>query len=90
MSNAQLSTVQPTAQDASAYRSYLVRFWQSSEQGQWRASAQCVQTGNTLLFGDIPSLLIFLNTEFVTPVEIETAIPAPLQPSAETRMSDYR
>lgn len=32
---------------ANTYRSYLVRFWQSKEQGCWRASVQCVQTGNT-------------------------------------------
>jgi hypothetical protein len=48
---------------ASAYRSYLVRFWQSSEQGTWCASAQCVQTGNTVLFGAVESLLVFLQTE---------------------------
>lgn len=45
------------------YRSYLVRFWQSNEQGTWRASAQCVQSGNTILFGDVASLLAFLQTE---------------------------
>lgn len=48
---------------ANPYRSYLVRFWQSNEQGGWRASAQCVQTGNTLRFGDVGSLLTFLHTE---------------------------
>ncbi|MEZ4734669.1 MAG: hypothetical protein R3E79_46855 [Caldilineaceae bacterium] len=48
-----------------AYRSYLVRFWQSNEQGDWRASAQCVQSGSTLLFGDVESLLAFLQQEFV-------------------------
>lgn len=46
-----------------AYRSYLVRFWQSNEQGCWRASAQCVQTGNMVLFGDVEHLLAFLQTE---------------------------
>jgi len=45
---------------ASAYHSYLVRFWQSGEQGCWRASAQCVQSGNTVLFADIEQLLTFL------------------------------
>jgi hypothetical protein len=45
---------------ASAYHSYLVRLWQSSEQGAWRASAQCVQSGNTVLFADIDHLLAFL------------------------------
>jgi hypothetical protein len=48
---------------ANTYRSYLVRFWQSHEQGSWRASAQCVQTGNTVLFGDVASLFAFLQTE---------------------------
>ena len=57
-------TDSPTSrQTANAYRSYLVRFWQSNEQGCWRASAQCVQTGNTVLFGDVASLLTFLQTE---------------------------
>lgn len=45
------------------YLSYLVRFWQSNEQGCWRASAHCVQTGNTVLFGDVEHLLAFLHTE---------------------------
>ncbi len=45
------------------YRSYLVRFWQSNEQGCWRAAAQCVQTGNTVRFGEVESLLAFLQTE---------------------------
>lgn len=48
---------------ANTYRSYLVRFWQSNQQGSWRASAQCVQTGNTVLFGDVESLLAFLQAE---------------------------
>ena len=47
----------------STYRSYMVRFWQSNEQGGWRASAQCVQTGNTVLFGNVESLLAFLHAE---------------------------
>ena len=45
------------------YHSYLVRLWQSNEQSVWRASAQCVQTGNTILFGDIEQLMTFLKTE---------------------------
>lgn len=55
---------------ANMYRSYLVRFWQSNGHGCWRASAQCVQTGNILLFGDVESLLAFLQTELkATPQE---------------------
>jgi|GEM_PF-2771446 len=48
---------------ADHYRSYLVRFWQSNEAGCWRASAQCVQTDSTVLFGDVTSLLAFLQAE---------------------------
>jgi len=58
------------------YRSYLVRFWQSTAQGGWRASAQCVQTGNTVLFGDVERLLAFLQTEIKgSPVKAEEASP---------------
>ncbi|MFZ4662320.1 MAG: hypothetical protein ACOYNY_35255 [Caldilineaceae bacterium] len=55
------------------YRSYLVRFWQSNEQGKWRASAQCVQTGNTVLFGSVERLLAFLQTEVTTTSASEDA-----------------
>lgn len=48
---------------AGHYRSYLVRFWQNNEAGRWRAAAQCVQTGSTLLFGDVAGLLAFFQTE---------------------------
>ena len=85
-----MSNSQRTTQNASAYRSYLVRFWQSSEQGQWRASAQCVQTGSTLLFGDIPSLLTFLNAEFATPLMLEDTATAPLRLNEAMRRADYR
>lgn len=53
----------PEPPPTSHYRSYLVRFWQSNEAGCWRASAQCVQTNSTLLFGDVASLLAFLHNE---------------------------
>jgi hypothetical protein len=55
-----MTTRQPVALPAGHYRSYLVRFWQSNEEGCWRASAQSVQTGVTMLFGDVASLLAFL------------------------------
>ena len=48
---------------ANAYQSYLVRLWQSGEQGEWRASAQCVQSGNTVLFADVEQLLAFLQRQ---------------------------
>jgi len=45
------------------YRSYLVRLWQSNEQGAWRASAQCVQTGKTFSFGSAELLMAFLEAQ---------------------------
>lgn len=62
-------TVSLTTLTTSVYRSYLVRFWQSTEQGSWRASTQCVQTGQTLHFSDVESLLIFLRNEVGTTKE---------------------
>ncbi len=68
------STGGPTA---NTYRSYLVRFWQSNEQGGWRASAQCVQTGNTVLFANVESLLAFLHAEInASPSEENVGITA--------------
>lgn len=58
------------------YRSYLVRFWQSGPEGGWRASAQCVQTGNTVLFGEIEQLLTFLQTEVNPPHAMPGTPPA--------------
>ena len=66
---------------ANTYRSYLVRFWQSNQQGSWRASAQCVQTGNTVLFGDVASLLTFLQTE-------TTGKPTTLEANIGTKVGD--
>lgn len=56
-------TVSPASSSTMRYRSYLIRIWQSHEQGSYRASAQCVQTGNTVLFGELPQLLAFLQSE---------------------------
>jgi hypothetical protein len=56
------------------YRSYLVRFWQSKEEGCWRASAQCVQTGGTLLFGDVAGLLAFFQNEHGSQPEEEAGV----------------
>ena len=71
-----------------AYRSYLVRFWQSNEQGRWRASAQCVQTGNTVLFGSVERLLAFLSMEIDARLGTEGVGPkegSPGAPSVPTR-----
>jgi hypothetical protein len=42
------------------YRAYLVRLWQDSQPGPWRASAQSVQTGEQVLFASLAELFIFL------------------------------
>lgn len=65
--------VQGGGPTSGVYRSYLVRFWQSNEQGCWRASAQCVQTGNTVLFGSVERLLAFLSAEIEAPANSEDA-----------------
>lgn len=61
--------VPTTTSTQNAYRSYLVRFWQSTELGGWRASAQCVQSGQTQHFSDVESLLTFLQHEISTAKE---------------------
>lgn len=45
------------------YRSYLVRLWQSNEEGAWRASAQCIQSGKTFSFGSAELLMAFLQAQ---------------------------
>jgi hypothetical protein len=65
--------IQGRGYTSGVYRSYLVRFWQSNDQGCWRASAQCVQTGNTVLFGSVERLLAFLQTEIGATPAIEKA-----------------
>ena len=69
-----------TTSPTGAYRSYLVRLWQSNVQGGWHASAQCVQTGNLVLFGAVEDLCAFLQTEITgssAPAESERpAVPA--------------
>ncbi|MEZ4681467.1 MAG: hypothetical protein R2932_45370 [Caldilineaceae bacterium] len=53
----------PESPAVNTYCSYLVRFWQSNEHGSWRASAQCVQTGDTILFGTVAQLVAFLQAQ---------------------------
>lgn len=53
-------------QGTQTYHSYLVRLWQSHEEGRWRASAQCVQTGRTVLFANVESLLAYLQKQAAT------------------------
>jgi hypothetical protein len=58
------------------YRSFLLRFWQESEQSPWRGSVQSVEDGTTVAFGDLESLLIFLLTRAEPPPKPSSAPPA--------------
>lgn len=63
--------------EVSAYQSYLVRLWQSTEQGSWRASAQCVQSGHTVLFGELNQLLAFLQRQVTQGAEADVGATPP-------------
>jgi len=45
------------------YCSYLVRLWQETPETPWRASAQSVQSGETVRFGSLQALYIFLEAQ---------------------------
>ena len=51
------------------YRSYLLRFWQESEQSPWRGSVQSVEDGATVAFGDLESLVLFLLNKAEPPLK---------------------
>jgi len=70
------------------YRSYLVRIWQSHEQGSYRASAQCVQTGNTVLFGELSQLLAFLKSEVNVTLITDAAAPPTEAVASATDVAD--
>lgn len=53
------------------YHSYLIRLWQDHVQGPWRASAHCVQTGETVRFGSIEALLAYLMDQSATAREAD-------------------
>lgn len=48
------------------YHSYLLRFWRSSPDGQWRASLQCTQSGETLRFASLESCFQYLQQQSQT------------------------
>ncbi|MCB0107394.1 MAG: hypothetical protein KDE53_15850 [Caldilineaceae bacterium] len=45
------------------YAAYLIRLWQDSPDGPWRASAQSVQTVEIVRFGSQQALYEFLENE---------------------------
>jgi hypothetical protein len=47
----------------SGYHSFMVRLWQDELQMPWRASAQSVQTGETICFADLENLFAFLQAQ---------------------------
>lgn len=50
--------------------SYLIRIWQSGQNGSWRASAQSIQSGETIRFADLASFFVFLEGQ-INPAEPE-------------------
>ena len=42
------------------YRSYLLRMWKESADGEWRSSLQDTQTRKTCCFGSLAELVAFL------------------------------
>lgn len=52
------------------YRAYLIRLWQESTHTPWRASAQCVQTGEKHFFGDLAALSAFLVEQTTTKSQV--------------------
>jgi hypothetical protein len=45
------------------YQAYLIRLWQDSRQSGWRASAQAVQSDETIRFGTLETLFAFLQDQ---------------------------
>lgn len=52
-----------TATQPMPYFAYLVRLWQETPDGPWRASAQSVRTGEIIRFGSQQALFAFLHNE---------------------------
>ena len=46
-----------------SYNTYLIRLWQDTPDGSWRASAQSIQGGEITRFGSLQALFAFLETE---------------------------
>lgn len=45
------------------YSAYLVRLWRDTPSTPWRASAQSVQSGETVRFGSLQALFAFLDAQ---------------------------
>jgi hypothetical protein len=53
-------------ESAAKYQSYLVRLWQDGPHTLWRATAQHVQTSETVHFADLDALFTFLWAQTVS------------------------
>lgn len=53
----------PSTQHRLNYAAYLIRLWQDTMDGPWRASAQSVQSGEVVRFGSLQDLFAFIMTE---------------------------
>jgi hypothetical protein len=63
------------SQLVSSYTAYLVRMWQDNEQTPWRASAQCVRTGEKVYFASPESLCAFLLAQIAASPSGEQKLP---------------
>lgn len=73
-----------TAQTLMGYYAYLVRLWQDSPYVAWRASAQSVQSGETVRFASIEQLFAFLQAQTASSGD-NTPVPIPNDPQAFKR-----
>jgi hypothetical protein len=64
-----------TAKALPGYCAYLVRLWQDSPYTPWRASAQSVQSGETVRFADVEQLFAFLGAQTAQPSATAASTP---------------
>lgn len=79
-----MSKEQPeAAQSLGGYCAYLVRLWQDSPYTLWRASAQSVQSGETIRFANIEQLFAFLQAQTAPPATNASAPTLDVTPSVD-------
>jgi hypothetical protein len=55
------------------YNAYLIRLWEEGAPGAWRASAQHVQSGESVRFADAAHLFAFLQSQLDNVAEAKPA-----------------
>ena len=55
--------IETATQHHLSYAAYMVRLWQDTPDGPWRASAQSVHSGEVVRFGSLEDLFAFILTE---------------------------